>query len=228
MKELQEEILMNRKGFLAIMAAAVLLLASSCTANLRPVITSLEAEADWTAPSSNLNVTCTASDRDGDELRYNWSASGGNITGTGPEITWTAPEEIGVYDITVVVDDGHDGEDTSSVILIAANGTLPIIEDLIVTAREPKYLKEISYGYKVGKGKEYDIECIASNTSSELAYEWLCDGGEISGEGSMITWTAPDTSDEVTVMVIVFDAAGYTDNESIIFVVVSCTSCEFG
>jgi hypothetical protein len=227
MKELQEEILMNRKGFLAIMAAAVLLLASSCTANLRPVITSLEAEADWTAPSSNLNVTCTASDRDGDELRYNWSASGGNITGTGPEITWTAPEEIGVYDITVVVDDGHDGEDTSSVILIAANGTLPIIEDLIVTA-EHKYLKKTTTGYKVGKGKEYDIECISSNTSGELVYVWSYDGGEISGEGSMITWTAPYTSGEVTVMVVVFDVAGYMDNESIVFTVVPCSSCTFG
>jgi len=211
------------------MAAAVLLLASSCdTANHRPVITSLEAEVDWTAPSSSLNVTCTASDRDGDELSYNWSASGGNITGTGPEVTWTAPEEIGVCDITVVVNDGHDGEDTRSVILIVANGTLPIIENLIVTAKEPKYLKETLTGYKVGKGKEYDIECISSNTSGELVYEWLCDGGEISGEGSTITWTAPNTSGDVTVTVIVFDVEGNMDSENIVFTVVSCSSCTFG
>jgi hypothetical protein len=223
---------MNKKGYLIIvgvMAAVVLLLASSCTGNWRPVIASLEADADWTAPLSSLQVTCIASDHNGDELSYKWSASGGNITGTGPEVTWTAPGEVGVCDITVVVDDGQGGSDTGSLILFAANGTLPIIEDLIVTAREPKYLREISYGYKVGRGKEYDIECIASsNTSGELAYEWLCDGGEISGEGSMITWTAPNASDGVTVTVIVFDAAGYMDNESIIFVVVSCTSCEFG
>jgi len=221
---------MNKKRFLAIMAAAVLLLASSCTPidNYPPVITSLEAEADWTLPSSSLNVTCTASDRDGDELSYNWSASGGNITGTGPEVTWTAPEEIGVCDITVVVNDGHDGEDTRSVILIAANGTIPIIENLIVTAKEPKYLKKITTGYKVGKGKEYDIECISSNTSGELVHEWACDGGEISGEGPMITWTAPNTAGDVTVTVIVFDVAGNMDNESIVFTVVSCTSCEFG
>jgi len=209
------------------MAAAVLLLASSCdTANHRPVITSLEAEVDWTAPSSSLNVTCTASDRDGDELSYNWSASGGNITGTGPEVTWTAPEEIGVCDITVVVNDGHDGEDTRSVILIVANGTLPIIENLIVTAKEPKYLKKTTTGYKVGKTKEYYIECIASDTG-ELVYEWSCTGGEMSGEGSMITWTAPDTSGDVTVTLIVFDVEGNMDNESIIFDVVDCTSCEF-
>jgi len=220
---------MNKKNCLVIVAVAVLLLAPSCApvGNYPPVITSLEAEADWTAPLGSLNVTCTASDRDGDELSYNWSASGGNITGTGPEVTWTAPEEIGVCDIKVVVNDGHDGEDTRSVILIAANGTMSIIEDLIVTA-EHKYLKETSYGYKVGNGKEYDIECISSNTSGELVHEWACDGGNISWEGSTITWTAPNTAGDVTVTAIVFNVTGNMDNESIVFTVVSCTSCEFG
>ena len=218
---------MNKKRCLVIMGA-VLLLTSSCTGNRRPFITSLEAEADWTPPSSSLQVTCNASDLDGDELSYEWSTSGGDITGTGPEVIWTAPEEVGIYDITVVVRDGHGSNDTGSVTLIVATGILPIIEKLIVTAKEPKYLKETSDGYKVGKGKEYDIECIGSNTSGELVYEWLCDGGEISGEGSTITWTAPDAPGDVTVTVIVFDAAGNMDSESIVFEVVSCTSCEFG
>jgi FlaG/FlaF family flagellin (archaellin) len=219
---------MNKKRYLVIMAVAVLFLASSCTGNRQPVISSLAAEAEWTAPLGSLQVTCNASDLDGDELSYNWSASGGHITGTGSEVTWTAPEEIGGYYITIVVDDGQGGNDTGSLILIAANGTMPIIETLIVTAQEPKYLKEYSWGYKAGKGKNYDIECIASNTSGELVYQWLCDGGEISGEGSTITWTAPDTSGYFTVTVIVFDVAGYMDNESIVFEVASCTSCEFG
>jgi len=220
----------NKKICLVIVAAVVLLLASSCQPldNYPPIINSLEAEADWVLPSGSLRVTCSASDRDGDELSYNWSASEGNITGTGLEVTWTAPEEIGVCEITVVVDDGQGGNVTGSLTTIAANGTLPIIENLIVTAQEPKYLKEYSWGYKVGQGKKYDIECIASNTSGELVYEWLCDGGDISGEGSLITWTAPNTACDVTVMVVVFDVAGYMDNESVFFEVVSCSSCVFG
>jgi hypothetical protein len=229
---------LNKVGFvkdnlikicLAIMAAAVLLLASSCTtvANRRPIITSLEAEAEWTAPLGSLQVTCTASDPDGDELSYEWIATGGTISGTGHEVIWTTPEEVGMYDITVVVDDGHDGEDTGLLTLIASNGPPPIIENLIVTAKEPKYLKETTTGYKVGKTKEYYIECIASGTG-ELVYEWSCDGGEISGEGPMITWTAPDTACDVTVTVKVFDVAGNWVRKSIVFKVVSCSSCEFG
>ena len=196
-------------------------------ANKPPTITSLVADADWTTPSDSIQVTCTASDPDDDELSYEWSTSGGNISGTGAAVNWTAPEEVGIYHVTVVVTDGHGEEDTRSVYLSAATGTPPTIEDLIVTA-EHKYLKTTTYGYKVGKTKEYDIECIASNTSGELVYEWSCDGGEISGEGSMITWTAPDTEGDVTVTVVVTDVADNSVSKSIILNVVPCSACIFG
>jgi hypothetical protein len=220
---------MNKKRCLAIMlivAAAVLLLASSCTGNRRPVITSLEAEAEWAAPLGSIQVTCTASDFNDDELSYEWSTTGGNITGTGPEVIWTAPEEVGMYDITVVVDDGQGENATGSIELIASNGPPPIIEDLIVTA-EHKYLKEAPIGYKVAKTYPYSINCTASGTP-ELVYEWSCTGGEISGEGSLITWTAPDTSGDVTVTVKVFDSLGNWVRKSVFFEVVTCSPCIFG
>jgi len=218
------------------MAAAVLFLAPSCASTAQPtnhwpIITSLEAEAEWTIPSGSLRVTCTASDPDGDKLSYGWTATGGNISGTGREVIWNAPEEIGMYDITVMVHDGRDGGDARSVTLNVTLGAPPIIEDLIVTAKEPKYLKETTNGYKVGKTKEYYIECIASDTDSELSelvYEWSYDGGELSGDGSMITWTAPSTACDVTVTVKVFDGVGNWVRKSIVFEVASCSPCEFG
>jgi len=197
-------------------------------ANSPPTINSLVADADWTTPSGSLQVTCNALDPDGDELSYEWSTTGGDISGAGAAVNWTAPEEFGTYNITVVVTDGHGMESTwPSVSLSVATGTPPTIEDLIVTA-EHKYLKKTTTGYKVGKTKEFDIECIASNTSGELVYEWSCDGGEISGEGSMITWTAPDASIEVTVTVVVIDVADNSVSKSIILNVVPCSACTFG
>ena len=133
------------------------------------------------APLGSLQVTCTASDPDGDELSYEWTTTGGDISGTGAVLIWTAPEEVGMYDITVVVTDSQGGEDTGSITLIASNGPPPIIENLIVTAKEPKYLKETTTGYRVGKTKEYYIECVASDTSGELVYEWSCDGRDFRG-----------------------------------------------
>jgi hypothetical protein len=216
-------------AIMVIMTIVVLLLATSCEPpdNYPPVIDGLGVEAEWASPSSSIQVTCNASDRDGDELSYDWSASKGIITGAGPEIMWTAPGEIGVCDITVFVDDGQGGNVTGSLMLIAANGTNPVIEDLIVTA-DHKYLKEYSWGYKVGMEKEYGIKCVASNTSGELVYEWLCDGGEITGDGTTIMWTAPNIPCDVTITVVVFDTTGYMDNESVFLEVVSCSSCTFG
>jgi hypothetical protein len=212
------------------MAVGVLLLASSCTTvtNRLPIITSLEAEAEWIAPSGSVQMTCTASDPDGDKLSYEWITTGGDISGTGAVAIWTAPEEVGMYDITVVVDDGHDGKDTAFLTLIASNGPPPSIEKLVVTAKEPKYLKTTSTGYKVGKTKEYYIECIASGTNGELVYKWSCNGGEISGAGSSITWTAPDTSGYVTVTAKVFDDAANWVRKNVVFEVVDCSPCEFG
>jgi len=200
-------------------------------ANKPPTITSLVADADWTPPSGSIQVTCTASDPDGDELSYEWTTTGGSISGTGTAVNWTAPEEVGAYNITVAVIDGHNDEDTRSVILTVALGTPPTIEDLIVTAKGHKYLRDSSKAgcdYDVWKTKEYDIECIVSGTG-ELVYEWACDGGEISGDGSMITWTAPnETLVEATVTVIVSDVAGNSVAKSIIFHVPSCTCGSWG
>jgi len=217
---------MDKKRFLAIMVTlviVVLLLASSCDSQ-RPVITNLEAQAEWIAPLGSLQVTCNASDPDGDELSYEWATTGGNITGTGSQVIWTAPEEVGMYDITVVVEDSQGRKDTTSIALIASNGPPPTIEDLIVTA-EHEYLKETATGYKVAKTYDYHIECIALNISGELVYEWSCDGGEISGEGSLITWTAPDLESDVTATAKVLDDIGNWVRKSITLEVVDCESC---
>ncbi len=199
--------------------------------NKPPEINSLTADAVWTLRSGSLNVTCDATDPDGDELSYEWVTDGGNITGTETEVVWTAPAEVGIYYVTVVAKDGHGREDARSVSISVVLGTPPTIEDLVVTAREPKYLRTISAGayYKVGKTKQYDIECIVSDTSGEVSYEWSCEHCAISGEGSMITWTAPDeTLTRTTVTVIVSDIAGNKVSKSIDFQVVSCNSCTFG
>jgi hypothetical protein len=210
---------------LAIVTAVVSLLTSSCTASF---IISLEAEAEWTAPLGSIEVTCATSGSDGDDLSYEWSTSGGSIDGTGAVVDWIAPEEVGMYDITVVVGDSQDREDRASISLIASNGPPPIIEDLIITA-EHKYLKETTTGYKVAKAYNYTIECVASsNTSGELVYEWSCTNGEISGEGSIINWTAPDATCDVTVTARVFDALDNWVRRSIFLEVVACSTCTFG
>jgi hypothetical protein len=212
----------------AIVTAVMLLFVSSCAINRQPAISSLVAEAPgWTAPSGSLEVTCSASDLDGDTLSYTWTAEGGHISGTGSQTIWTAPAQVGMYDITVVVDDGHGGETTASVPLIASNGPPPVIDDIVVSANHT-YLKETTTGYKVAREYPYNIECVASNTSGELVYEWSCTGGDISGEGPIIIWTAPNLAGTDTVTVKVFDTLGNWVRRSVSLEVVPCAACAFG
>jgi hypothetical protein len=194
--------------------------------NNPPVINNLVASADWTLPSGSLDVTCDASDADDDELSYVWSVNGGSITATGCEVVWTAPEQVGTYAITVIATDTYGGSDTKTLVTVVALEEPLIIEDLLVTA-DHCYLKEYSWGYKVGKGEEYYIECIVADTSIELVYDWFCENGNITGEGSIITWTAPHTSELVTVSVTVSDKDGRTTSEHVILGVVSCSACTF-
>ena len=205
--------------------ALTLIILNAASPNHQPVVASLEAETQRVLPSGSSQVTCSATDPDGDALNYEWTATGGDISGTGEVVTWTAPKEFGTYDVTVVAHDGRGGEATRTIVLSASDG--PVIESLNVTAREPKYLKTTATGYKVGKTKVYDIEGIAAGTGT-LSYSWTCTGGELSGEGAVVAWTAPDTKSDVTVTVRVYDGEGSWAEKDIIFTVVDCSPCTFG
>jgi hypothetical protein len=206
------------------------------TVNTPPTIISLVAGASWATPLSSVRLICAASDPDGDALTYEWTADGGDVSGTGAAVNWTAPQAAGAYNITVAVSDGHGAEATGKLSLSVNLGIPPTIEDLIVTAPESRknpYLRRDGVAgcdYEVYQTKQYNIECTTSDTSSELVYQWSCDGGEISGEGSNITWTAPSTPGDksltATVMVTVSDVVGNSVSESIVFYVSYCT-CPF-
>ncbi|MGQ9546361.1 MAG: PKD domain-containing protein [Dehalococcoidia bacterium] len=196
-----------------------------------PIITSLMADSDWTLPSGSLRVTCVAEDYDHDELKYEWSTTGGNIFGEGAVAHWTATEEAGVYYITVVVRDNYGSSDTKTLPISVVTGQPPVIEMLEITKDRYGhcYLKPYSGGYYVGKEQKYDIKCTASHPEGlGLSYDWTCGAGEISGEGSMITWTAPNTSSKVTVTVVVSDIASNVAAKNINLWVVECSPCTFG
>jgi len=202
--------------------------------NNSPVIVSLTADEIWTLSLGSVRVACNVSDPDGDELIYEWTATGGDIAGTGAAIDWAAPQEVGVHNITVVVTDGYGGSDMRTLPISVVTGQPPVIEDLLITKDRYGhcYLKPYAGGYYVGREQMYDIKCIVSDTGIELFYEWSCDDGEISEiseDGSMITWIAPDKYiPGTTVTVVVSDIAGNMASKNLVLKVVSCSTCTFG
>ncbi len=98
----------------AILVIVIFLLGGCVPANHPPRITSLKARQDVVSPLESCLIECVASDQDGDELSYEWSASKGNILDVdGATIAWSAPEPEGSYSIMVKVSDGNGGEATN-------------------------------------------------------------------------------------------------------------------
>ena len=194
-----------------------------------PSISNLMASANWTTPEGTIRLTCAAEDADGDVLSYEWAAQGGDISGTGGAVNWTAPQATGAYDITVVVKDSYDGEATGRLSLSVNLGIPPTIEKLVVTPVGNKYLRNSAVAgcdFDVYMNKEYTIDCIASNASGGLSYQWSCADGETSGQGQTITWIAPDklsTAVPIKVTVTVCDEVGNSIARSVVFRMASCT-----
>jgi hypothetical protein len=204
---------------------------TTITVDNPPTILGLVASADWTIPEGTIRLTCAAEDADGDVLSYEWAAEGGDISGTGAAVNWTAPQVTGAYNITVVVRDSYDGEATGKLTLSVNLGIPPTIEKLVVTPIGNKYLRNSAVAgcdFDVYMNKEYAIDCIASNASGELSYQWSCADGETSGQGQTITWIAPDKLStavpiKVTVTVTVCDEVGNSIARSVVFRMASCT-----
>ncbi len=199
------------------------------TSNRPPEIDSLTADAEWVFPDGSIMVSCNASDPDGDDLSYEWTATGGDISGTDSEVTWTAPEEPGQYSITVTVTDGHGGSATETVLVRVVTGEPPVIEALVITKDRYEHCYLDTRRGLVGQGYKYDIECIASHPDGfELSYEWEWNIGEvfeISEDGSMISWMAPNKSGDVTFTVTVYDVTDNMVSENVRLTVVFCSPC---
>ena len=77
-----------------------------------PEITSFKLSQKSVKPGGDVNVSVSASDPEGDTIFYDLTASGGEVAGTGPTWTWTAPQSEAIYVLKVTVSDGFGGENS--------------------------------------------------------------------------------------------------------------------
>jgi hypothetical protein len=191
-------------GVVVVIVVLLAILYNTVLANHRPIITSLEAQPERVTPRGSCQIVCNATDPDGDELVYGWSASGGGMTGEGATITWTAPASVGAYNATVTVVDGHGGGVVEHVTITVRANRPPTINSLTADA-----------DWTTPSGS-LQIMCDATDTDhDELSYEWSVTGGDISGTGLEVVWTAPEQVGVYNITVKVTDAHGSSDTRSL-------------
>lgn len=98
---------------------AITMLTNACNSsgNKPPVISSLKANNINVYPLGKSEIQCVAWDPEGDQMSFKWSATDGSFTGSGPIVTWKAPNSYGNYHIMVIAED-QSGNSTEAALTI--------------------------------------------------------------------------------------------------------------
>jgi hypothetical protein len=150
--------------------------------NYPPRIKSLSSVKSIVTIGDSTKIFCTAVDKDNDPLNYEWSTSGGSISGTGSTVTWFTGPTPGNYFIKCIVSDNNGGTTSDSIFIDAVEFINHI----------PKIEKIIAHPRKVHIGSNSNINCTASDSDGDLlGFTWFAASGTITGNDSSIVWTAP-------------------------------------
>jgi outer membrane immunogenic protein len=165
---------------------------ASCSANPSMVI----------AGSGDIVIVrANASDPDNDPLTYSWSATGGNVAGSGSEVRWnSAGVAPGSYTVTASVNDGH-----SHAVNCSADITVnpPPNRKPIVSCSASKN--------SVVSGEPVGIRATASDPDGDpLTYSWSTSAGTITGSGASVRLDTTNAQGAATVTATVDDGRGGT------------------
>jgi hypothetical protein len=192
-----------KRAIIAVVILAMLVVSGCATFNNPPVIAGLTSSATSLAPGGSCSLSCTASDPNGDTLTYQWTTTGGTISGAGSTVTWLAPTAEGTYTINVTASDGKGGTASRSLTIDVVN-TPPVIANLTSSATS------------LAPEASCSLSCTASDPDGDtLTYQWTTTGGTISGEGSAVTWLAPAAEGTYTISVTVSDGKGGTASQNL-------------
>jgi len=119
-------------------------------------------------------IHVNASDADNDPLTYSYTATGGTVDGTGPDVRWNPSGlAIGNYTVNAKVDDGHGGNASCAT-------------DIAVAKRpnQPPVISCAPERNPIIAGERVKIVSTASDPDGDpLTYGYTATGGQISGNG---------------------------------------------
>ena len=198
--------------------------------NRPPVITQIVGQSYW-LPSTAGSLTCIASDPDGDNLTYTWTADNGTISGEGPTITWMPPAAMGKYNITLVVSDGRGGEATQvnqESVIINADGTISQDAPVVLNVTLPsENATVVARRLRIWTALKVEVT-VQDKQDNSFRYKWSASAGRFQAKGldegtaSSVTWIAPGAGGDYTVNVSVTDHPGNVGEGTVNFKVFCC------
>jgi outer membrane protein OmpA-like peptidoglycan-associated protein len=160
----------------------------------------------YAGSGDSADIHVNASDPDNDPLTYSYSATGGTVTGNGPDARWSSSGlAVGAYTVNVKVDDGKGGTASCAAdIKVEERPNRPPTATLSVE-RSP-----------ILSGEHTGITCNGSDPDNDpLTYSYTTTGGQITGSGSQVQFDSAGAQPGVyTVKCTVNDGRGGTADAS--------------
>ena len=147
------------------------------TPHNRPPSASCFANPTTVYAGDSASTRVNATDPDNDTLTYTWTATGGTVDGTGPQVRWNSARlAAGTYIVTARVNDGRGGVTTCAV-------------DIHVAPRpnRPPTMSCAISPTTVHPGDRVHIVAAASDPDNDpLTFVWQSSAGKISGSGNEV------------------------------------------
>ncbi len=170
-----------------------------------PRIQAVAAEQSEVEFGDSTAVFGKAFDQDSGNLTWTWSATGGQLSGTGSTVTWHAPTTPGDYTITAIVTDDTGQKDTATVVLHAV-AEINLAPQLLEIQKSALY---------VAPNGSITVTANATDPNGDpLTYTWATNGGGLVGSGSTLTWNAPAAPGIFQINVTVSDNHGLSAQAS--------------
>jgi hypothetical protein len=168
-------------------------------------IQSLNPVQNQTLPGGTVAIESSVINPGNGPLTYKWSASGGGFGGSGQNNIWQAPSQVGVYEITLTVEDGKGGYAQSRTSITVSGNRAPAIISLSASP------------VNVTPGGSTVITCVASDPDGDsVRYSWSCGDGTISGTGNRVSWISPNKNGDISVTCTVSDGKGAEAKQTIL------------
>ena len=168
-------------------------------------IQSLSPVQNQTLPGGTVAIESSVINPGNGPLSYKWSASGGGFGGSGQNNVWQAPSQVGVYEITLTVEDGKGGYAQSRTSVTVSSNRAPAITSLSASP------------VNVTPGGSTVVTCVANDPDGDsVNYSWSCGDGSISGTGNRVSWISPNKNGDISVTCTVSDGKGAESKQTIL------------
>jgi len=179
--------------------------AAPSTASQQLTIQSLMPVQNQTFPGGTVAIESSVTNPGNSALTYKWSASGGGFGGSGQNNIWQAPSQVGVYDITLTVEDSKGSYAQSRISITVSSNRAPAITSLTALP------------VNVTPGGSTVITCAASDPDGDsVRYSWSAADGTISGTGNRISWISPNKNGDIGITCTVSDGKGAESKQTIL------------